>query len=547
MTYENRPMKAPRLAGNALKLAVMALEGPLGRPIAAKTLRDMGVDAFRRERVDAPAMPWPEMPQGTWTGAPPDLDPLLDAPSAARGFSFTSALDLARAYREGRTDPVAVTERLIAHVEASERTSPALRILIAHDKDDAIKQARAAKQRLDAKQPRSLLDGVPVAVKDEVDMVPYPTTVGTTIFGTAPAQQDAFSVSKLRAAGALLFGKTNMHEIGINPTGVNPHHGSCRNPYGLRHDTGGSSSGVAAAVAAGIAPLGLGADGGGSIRVPASHCGVFGLKPTFGRVSERGAAHIAWSVGHLGPIGATALDVALGYALIAGRDDEDLADVLRDDVAGIRVGVYRPWFDDCDAPVRMACNRMLAALSERGAQIVEIEIPKLHQLQLAHILTIVSEMRASQLEQIATQLGRYALNTRMIFALVDAIPVTDYVHAQRVRAQFHRDFQRLFERVDVIATPTSACTAPPLRDDMLETGESDVPLVDKIMRYVRPANFLGLPSISVPAGYDEKGLPIGFMLTGRAWEEALLLRIARNAESMIERRAPQVHWPLLAG
>ena len=175
--------------------------------------------------------------------------------------------------------------------------------MIAVNRDDVMKQAREATQRIKAGKPLSIFDGVPVAVKDELDMVPYPTTVGTSFLGKSPAKEDATVVARMRAAGALLVGKTNMHEIGINVTGLNPHHGTTRNPYNTDHFTGGSSSGSATAVAAGLVPVAIGADGGGSIRIPASFCGVFGLKPTFGRVSEHGAAPLCWSVAHRRTVG----------------------------------------------------------------------------------------------------------------------------------------------------------------------------------------------------------------------------------------------------
>jgi Asp-tRNA(Asn)/Glu-tRNA(Gln) amidotransferase A subunit family amidase len=155
------------------------------------------------------------------------------------------------------------------------------------------------------------LDGVPIAVKDELDQVPYATTAGTRFLGREPASSDATVVARLRSAGALLVGKTNMHEVGLGITGVNPHHGTSRNPYDPARITGGSSSGSAAAVAAGLCPIAVSADAGGSIRIPAALCGVVGLKPTFGRMSERGAAALCWSLAHIGVIGASSADVAL--------------------------------------------------------------------------------------------------------------------------------------------------------------------------------------------------------------------------------------------
>jgi Asp-tRNA(Asn)/Glu-tRNA(Gln) amidotransferase A subunit family amidase len=167
------------------------------------------------------------------------------------------------------------------------------------------------------------LDGVPVPVKDEVEMLPFGTTVGTRFLGKTPAKQDSTVVARMRATGALMVGKCNMHEIGIGVTGLNPHHGTVRNPYNINHHTGGSSSGPAAAVAAGFGPVAIGADGGGSIRLPSGFCGVVGLKTTYSRVSEFGAAPLCWSVAHLGPIAGTARVVAMGFAILAGADHND--------------------------------------------------------------------------------------------------------------------------------------------------------------------------------------------------------------------------------
>ncbi len=212
---------------------------------------------------------------------------------------------------------------MLTAIEASDATKPPLRTFIASNPDDVLRQAEAATHRIRNGQALSLLDGVPVAVKDEVDMVPCPTTVGTAFLGPRPAKQDSTVVARMRATGAVLLGKTNMHEIGIGVTGLNLHHGTPRNPYNPDHYTGGSSSGSAAAVAAGLCPVAISADGGGSIRIPSSFCGLVGLKPTFGRISEFGAAPLCWSLAHLGAIAATATDAALAYGVLAGPDPQD--------------------------------------------------------------------------------------------------------------------------------------------------------------------------------------------------------------------------------
>ncbi len=555
MSYHRTPLKAPRLSGNAFRAAIAALESPIGNALRDKTLNDQGFAELRREPIDAPLAPLPVLPIGAWTGTAPALAPIVDAAEAGPGFAFESVADFARAYREGRSDPVQVAERLMAVLGELDRHDPPLGIMIAHQADDLMRQARESKARHERKAPLSPMDGVPVAVKDEVDMVPYPTTAGTKVHGGAPAARDAASVARLRATGALLFGKTNMPELGLTPEGYNPHHGACRNPYDPAHETGGSSAGTAAAVAAGLSPFGLGADGGGSIRIPASHCGVVGLKPTFGRVSEHGAAPLCWSVGHIGPIGATVADAAIGYAVMAGRDPQDAntlrqPDVVVDDLkggklAGLRVGVWTPWFDDADAPVVATCRAALGHLTEAGAVVVDFEVPELQRMQNAHLVTIASEMLAGQRATLAHRRRDYGLPVRLVLALAERFTAADYVHAQRIRGLFTERFAAIFERVDVIATPTCALTAPRYAKDALAVGASDLPTLDKTMRYVRLGNFLGLPSISVPAGYDEHGLPIGLMLTGRPWAEALLLRLAHVVERRVDRRPPRFHRRLL--
>jgi Asp-tRNA(Asn)/Glu-tRNA(Gln) amidotransferase A subunit family amidase len=551
MSYVKQPMKAPRLSKGALRLAVRVMEGPLAGPICKKTLSDMGIDVLRRAPLETPIAFGPRLPAGDDDGSAIDLAALAASPTAPQGFLPERISDFARAFREGSTSPVDVAERVLAASSESAAHVPPLHIFIAQERADVLRQAEESLARHRRGEAKSPLDGVPVAVKDEVDMVPYPTTVGTAYLGRERAIHDATVVARLRSAGAVLIGKANMHEIGITPTGLNPHKGACRNPHDPRTDPGGSSSGSAAAVAAGLAPLALGADGGGSIRIPAAFCGVVGLKATFGRVSEHGAFPLCWSVGHLGPIAATATDCAIGYAVLAGRDPKDpqslrqptptLEGFARDDLDGVRIGVYSPWFDDAAPDVVQSTRAMLDLLVGRGAVVVEIAIPDLELLQLAHVLTIVSEMRAAILPHIDTHRREMGLNVRMILSLASAITSSDYVTAQRIRTLFSDRFDAIFRNVDVIATPTTGCTAPVIRADALPDGESDIPLIDNIMRFVRPANFLGFPAISFPCGYDRDGLPIGFQAMGRAFDEALLLRMARIAESLIARREPRFH------
>lgn len=556
MTYDLKTARAPRLAGLALSAAAGLLESPLTRSLLVPgLLRDTGVAGFRDLHLaEAPAVA-PPVPRGTLpasTKAAPDLAATAAGARPSPAFAFESVSDFARAYREGRTDPAKVAERVLSAIEAGEARTPKMRAMVAVRAADVRAQARASAERLARGQPLSVLDGVPVAVKDELDLEGYPTTAGTRFLNTV-ATQDATVVARLRAAGAVLIGKANMHEIGIDTSGFNAHHGTPRNPYLPGRYTGGSSSGSAAAVAAGLCPLAVGADGGGSIRIPAALCGVVGLKATWSRVSEAGAFPLCWSVAHVGPIASTARDAAIGYALMAGPDGRDphtlgqppvSLDGLEAGVKGLRLGVYTPWFDDAAPEVVAACRALLARLERDGAVLVEVELPDLELCRVAHAVTILSEM-ATSMDAYAAHRQEHGLGVRLNLALARALTNRDYVRAQQARTRFSAHVERALTRVDVLVTPTTAITAPEIGADVLPRGESNLDVTSALMRYVFPANLTGHPAISFPAGYDAQGAPIGLQGIGRYWDEATLLRLAEAAHGLVDRRAPQVHTRLL--
>lgn len=567
MAYDLTPLKAPRASGARLKALAAFAESPAaGTALVRQLLGQVGVTALREAAADD--APWLTPPAGAATAAaartcapqPPANSTLGAAvphlPGPPAGFAFETIADFTAAFAAGRTTPAAVAERVLAASGAHDAHDPPLRIFIAQDAADVRAQAEAATRRWQAGSPCGPLDGVPVAIKDELDQTPYPTTVGTRFLGREPATADAQAVARLRAAGAVLIGKTNMHEIGIGVTGINPHHGAARNPYDPARITGGSSSGVAAAVAAGLCPVALGADGGGSIRIPAALCGVVGLKPTFGRVSERGAAPLCWSLAHVGPIGATVRDVALAYALIAGPDPSEPQtltqpapelDRLGDGaLGGITLGVYRPWFEDASPDIVAACQAGVDALVAAGAAVREVDLPELGLLRIVHLVTIVSEMAAAHLLHYAHGGRRaYGGDTRLNLRLARELRATDYVHAQRHRVRLTAHFERALQAVDVLVTPTTGCTAVPIPAAACKTGESNVALTDRIMRFAPAGNLTGLPALSVPVGYDAAGLPIGLQIMGRRFAESTLLRLGAVVEAAVARRAPRVHAPLL--
>ena len=558
MSYDLQAVRTPRLSGAALRAFVAAVERqPTQALLARRLLRDAGILRLRAARLSEeptfrpPRRPGPPRPA---PGAAPVARAAALADAPPPGFAHERASDFCAAYASGRLTPLDVAERLLTALDESERHQPPLGAIVERDAADLRAQAAASAERYARGAPLGPLDGVPVAVKDELDQVPYPTHVGTAFLSERPAA-DACVVARLRAAGALLFGKAGMHEIGIGNTGLNPHYGTARNPYDLARHTGGSSSGSGAAVAAGLGPLAVGADGGGSIRTPAGLCGVVGLKATYGRISEQGAFPLCWSVGHVGPIGASVRDAALGYALMAGPDPADpwsldqppleLEDLTRADLSGVRIGVYRPWFEDAEPSAVAAAEAGLRLLEAAGATRREVSLPGLELARVAHAVTIAREMAAS-MDAIGADPALHGLDVRVTLALARLLSERDYVAAQRVRTRFCRESARAFGEVDLVATPNAAGPAPLVPGGAaLETGITDLETTVALMRFVFPANLNGYPALSVPAGYAE-GLPLGLHLMGRPWEEGLLLRAAAVVEAGVERRAPELHFRLLA-
>jgi Asp-tRNA(Asn)/Glu-tRNA(Gln) amidotransferase A subunit family amidase len=557
--YDLRSVRLPRLTGWRLRAFVGLVENPAtSGPLVRQMLETGGISTLRRMVVEEPPTYGPHAPvEGVLAAAGPfDLSGFLEVPrSPPRGAGLPTVRDFAGAYRAGRVTPVDVAERVLSAIAASDAGPRPLRAIAACLRDDVMAQARESAGRHRDGRPLGVLDGVPVAVKEEFDMVPYPTTVGTRFLGGTAASADATTVARLRSAGALLVGKANMHEIGIGVSGLNPHHGATRNPYDPLHVSGGSSSGSAAAVAAGLCPVALGADGGGSIRIPSAFCGQVGLSPTFARVSGAGAAPLCWTVDHYGPIAGSAEDAAIAYAVLAGPDPGDPAtrrqppvtlETFDDlDLHGLSLGVYRPWFDHASPAMVEGCTRLVGKLEAMGAEVREVEIPELDAARVAHLVTIVSEMAAGVARYDRAHRGEFGLDVRVSLALARALSSRDYLQAQRVRTRAIAHVERALAGVDAIVTPATGCTAPLLRVDALPAGESDLTTTLEIMRFSTLANLTGHPAIAIPAGYDAAGLPVGMQAIGRYWHEHTLLRLAHAAERVVERRAPKLCHRLL--
>ncbi len=550
MTYHRDDVKAPRVAGFALKAFVGALESGVGPVLLDKLVKDSGIERWRELPAgDAPPvqhpLPHPAAPAQKQTATEQAARAIASTPPS----KHETVARFVEAYRQG-ADPVGVVRKLHQEIERLDGRDERLGLFISRKPEEVLAAAEASAKRIKAGAALSVLDGVPVVLKDEVDLAGFVTTLGTR-FRKDVATKDSTVAARLKAAGAIILGKANMNEIGINPIGLNPWHGAARNPWNRHHITGGSSSASGAVVAAGLAPLAIGADGGGSIRIPAALCGIVGLKATWGRIPETGVPPLCWHVGHVGPMGLTVDDVAAMYAVLAGADDQDvisklqpaphLADYEQGSLAGVRLGINWPHFEDASPEVVAACRAAVKVLTDAGATIVEIPAPDLNAVLWTHSTLILSEMSESMRPQIKKDVSQFGLDSRANLAIGQHFRATDYVHALRHRHAMTRDWLGILQTCDAVVTPTTAITAPEIPEGSLPDGESNLPVVDALMRFIRLANLTGFPAISVNAGFDKAGLPIGVHLMGRPYEENLLLRLARVVERHTEVRTATEH------
>lgn len=553
MTYDLKAAALPKLGTTALRAVVRLVEnGVVGPPLIERLKKDGGLSRIRDLAPDEPPTLFPHHPADE--RAVPPIDPASTV-ATPPGFRFPGIDDYHAAYRRGELTPETVANRFIAQRVASDQGPRPLRAFIAVRQDDLRAQAQASAARWRAGKPLGPFDGVPIAIKDEVDVAGYGTTCGTKFLGREPATADCTVAARLRAAGALLVGKANMHEIGINVTGLNPHYGCTRNPYNDAYHTGASSSGSGTAVAAGLVPIAIGADGGGSIRIPSALCGVVGIKPTFGRVSAHGEVPLCWSLAYLGPMAASVRDCARTFELIAGADPHDahslghppvaLDDAAPASLAGVRLGVYWPWFRHATPEMVERCEWLVRSLVQRGATLHEVELPELDAQRVAHIVTITGEMAAAMAPHYAKHRTDFGLDARVNLAIARSWRAAEYVTAQRLRTRALAIWARAFANVDAIVTPSTGQAAPRINEAALPHGESDLSMSIQVMRFAPWSNLTGHPAITMPAGYDSNGLPIGLQAIGRPWGEQVLFRIAAMAESFVDRRKPVRWYPSL--
>jgi aspartyl-tRNA(Asn)/glutamyl-tRNA(Gln) amidotransferase subunit A len=431
--------------------------------------------------------------------------------------------------RRKQVSPVELTQACLARIE---KLNPSLNAFITVTAEQALSQARVLEKEMQAGRPRGPLHGIPIALKDLIDTAGIRTTAGSEHYAGRVPSEDAEVVRRLKAAGAVLLGKLNMDEFAYNFTAETSYFGPSRNPWDQRCSPGGSSGGSAVAVASGMCFAALGSDTGGSIRLPAALCGITGLKGTYGRVSTRGAAPLAWSLDHVGPMCRTARDAAWVLAFMAGRDPGDPAtlydalpsprDMFARELKSLRLGVPRAvFYEKLDPRVDRAVADALKILGAKTAGFREVVLPplvfppELPELPQPYLRIIAAEAYAFHEDMLKRQPGRYNPGTRKSIEGGASVPTAEYIRARREMDRLRAESGRLFADADLLLTPA----AP---EPTFEFGRRDL----VFLRNSAPWNLYGLPSISIPCGFADGRLPVGIQITGPAGREDLVLALA---------------------
>jgi aspartyl-tRNA(Asn)/glutamyl-tRNA(Gln) amidotransferase subunit A len=464
----------------------------------------------------------------------------------APDLAFASIEHLSHLLAHRKISPVELAkfflDRIVQH-------NPALHAYLTVVHEWAMDSARRSEKRLRTGLSRGPLDGIPISLKDNIWTRGIRTTAGSKFLGEFIPENDATVAAKLQGAGAVLLGKTNLHEFAYGITTGNPHYGVAHNPWDLARIPGGSSGGSAAAIAAGLCVASVGTDTGGSIRIPSALCGVVGLKPTFGRVSSYGIVPLCPSLDHVGPLARNVADAALIFSAIAGRDPLDDATLAQPrfkpfssvrDLSSrlkprftkkrpLRLGLPKQYFFDRLAPeIRKSVTSAARSFERLGADVMEVSLP--HISDGDDSSTAIALAEATQVHQSAgwfpAHAKDYSEDVLKRLELGRDVRAVDYLAAQEVRKRVHADFDAVLKNVDAILAPTVPIPAPLIGENTVQIDPKDETVRSALIRLNRPANFTGLPAISIPCGWTENGLPIGLQLIGRAWGEEELLTMA---------------------
>jgi aspartyl-tRNA(Asn)/glutamyl-tRNA(Gln) amidotransferase subunit A len=457
----------------------------------------------------------------------------------ARSESELAFLSVERAsvlLRRRELSPLELVDAALARIE---RSSSSLHVFLTILAEQARQQAKRAEREIRRGQPRSPLHGIPISLKDNIWTRGIRTTAGSKILSDFVPDTDSLVAKSLAEAGAILLGKTNMHEFAYGITGENPHYGSSRNPWAPERISGGSSGGSAVAVATGMGFVSVGTDTGGSIRIPAALCGIVGLKPTFGLVSVEGVVPLGVSFDHLGPLARSVADASILLEVIAGKyppgqSRPNYRTLHRSCPRRFRLGWPRDFFFERIHPeIRSAIEAAAKTLETLGARIEEVSLPHLSRMVDRATNVVVAEANSYHESQgyYPSRSEEYGDDVRRHLEQGHNLLAVDYRSGLEAREKLTEDFTRSLEQVDAILAPVSPIPAPLIGYSRVAiAGQPETTVRAELLRLTRPSNMTGLPAISIPCGFTSEGLPIGLQLIGPRWGERRLLALASAYE-----------------
>lgn len=464
--------------------------------------------------------------------------------SSESELAYLSLAEAARLVQRKEVSPVELVEGALARIE---RWNPAVNAFITVLAERARREARLAERAIHRGRAKSPLHGIPISLKDNFCTRGVRTTAGSKILADFVPHKDSEAAARLAQAGAILLGKTNLHEFAYGATSENAHYGAVCNPWERNRIAGGSSGGSAASVAAGIGFASMGSDTGGSIRIPSALCGVVGLKPTYGLVSVKGVVPLSKSLDHAGPIARRVTDVCIMLEAVArkyprGATPPDYRKLRKHRPRRFRLGRPRHYFfDRVDDEVRRAVDAAIKCFESLGAQIVEVALPHLFDAVEPSTNIALAEATAYHESEgyFPARAGDYSEGVLQRLQLGREVRAVDYLHAFDVKRQVTHDFEAALAKVDAIIAPALPIAAPMLGTKEVTIAEMKEPVRAALIRLNRPANFTGHPAISIPCGFTRDDLPLGIQLIGHHWGEARLLQLAlayEDARDWRERR-----------
>lgn len=449
---------------------------------------------------------------------------------------------LAKLIQRKEISPVELVTGFLKRIE---RTDSLLNTYITIPYEKVLAEARAKEAEIEKGDYRGPLHGIPIGIKDNIFTKQLKTTMGSEIYNDFIPENDAFVIEKLKKAGAIIIGKHNTHQFAYGPTGDRSHVGPVKNPYDTSKMTGGSSSGSAAAVAAYLCAGAIGTDTGGSVRIPASFCGIVGMKPTFGRVSQRGVHPLSWHLDHVGPMSKTVTDNALLLNAIVSydpfdeksvnRNTEDFTRLIGKDIRDKKIGIPRPfYYEGVEAEIIVAVENVMKLLEEQGAHCENVNLPYLDEILEAQRVIIRCDAYAIHEENLKKHpdLWDDEVKERLYTGVYPK--GFEYAKAIHYKEFAKQEFHRVLQDVDVLITPTMSIMPPKVGGRYTSEGNNDENHIRwTITKLTSPTNLNGLPSLTVPCGFSETGLPIGVQLIGKEFDEATLYQFGYVIEQAL--------------